>query len=152
METNQTVSTEFDLPPSLPSGSYSLTVIANGIPSTSYPFPVSIIWVDFSAGNSGNGTFANPYNTLAAGVSAVPAGGIIKIEGGGSSAETLPINKAMTIVAYNGAVTIGSNSGSPSTGAVVISGTQPAKITIEAAKTSAPVTRHRPQPGTPVKR
>ena len=108
-QTGQTVTTEFDVPPSLPVGTYSLAVSANGLQSASYSFTYSspIVWVDFSYTGSGNGTFAKPYNTLAAGVSAVTSGGVIEIEDGGSSSETMTITKAMSIYSYNAGATIG---------------------------------------------
>ena len=66
------------------------------------------VWVDFNyAGIFQFGTFANPYSTLAQGISAVAVGGTIAIKGNGSSSETPTITKAMTIVAVGGTATIG---------------------------------------------
>jgi hypothetical protein len=63
-------------------------------------------WVDFAYSGSENGTFQKPYNTVAEGVSAVPAGGALIIKAG-SSSETPTISKGMTIRSYGGAVSIG---------------------------------------------
>ena len=71
------------------------------------------IWVDFSAGGGGNGTFSSPYNTLANGVSEVIIPGVganelpslwIKT---GSTSDTITITKTMVIRACGGSVTIG---------------------------------------------
>ena len=63
-------------------------------------------WVDFNYGGTGSGTFAAPYHTLAEGVNAIPAGGILFIKAG-TSGETLTIAKVMTIQAYGGPTIIG---------------------------------------------
>jgi hypothetical protein len=64
-------------------------------------------WVDFGfTGTQQNGTFANPYKTLAAGVNAATYGGTLHLKTG-SSSETLTISKAVTLVDYNGPATIG---------------------------------------------
>jgi len=64
-------------------------------------------WVHFSYFGSENGTFANPFNTLAEGVAAASYGGIIKLKPG-STAETVNnLNKALTLEAIGGAVTMG---------------------------------------------
>ena len=98
--------TDFDLPLGLPAGTYSLVVSASGLTSAPYTFSLStaIVWVDFSAGGSGTGSYSNPYNTLNAGVNAAPSGGTIEIEGGGSSAETGVISKPLSIFSYVTAV------------------------------------------------
>jgi hypothetical protein len=71
------------------------------------------IWVDFSAGGGGNGTFSSPYNTLANGVSEIIIPGVganelpslwIKT---GSTSDTPTITKTMVIRACGGSVTIG---------------------------------------------
>jgi subtilase family serine protease len=66
------------------------------------------VWVDFnySASSPQLGTFANPYSTLAQGVSAVTTGGNIFIDPG-SSTETITISKAVTINAFSGPATVG---------------------------------------------
>jgi subtilase family serine protease len=69
--------------------------------------PPSLVWVQFSAAAGGNGTWLHPYNTMAAGVSAVPANGAIWIKGPGSSTETPTITKPMSVRAVGGAATIG---------------------------------------------
>jgi hypothetical protein len=108
-QTGKTVTTEFFPPLNLPTGTYSLVVSANGLQSAAYSFTYSspFVWVDFNYTGTGNGSFQSPYNTLAAGISAVASGGTIEIEDGGSSTETPAITKALSIYAYNGAATIG---------------------------------------------
>ncbi len=122
-QTGKTVSTEFDPPLNLPSGTYSLYVSANGLVSSAYSFTYSspFVWVDFNYGSGGNGTFGNPYNTLAAGLSAVASGGTIEIEGGYYSAETPAITKAVSIFAYNAPTTIGQTA-SPKAAAATAAG------------------------------
>jgi M6 family metalloprotease-like protein len=63
-------------------------------------------WVDFNYSGSELGTFNNPYNTLAEGLSAVSYGGTLNFKIG-SSRETATISKPMTLKGYNGLVTIG---------------------------------------------
>ncbi len=63
-------------------------------------------WVDFNYNGTELGTFVNPYNTLAEGVSAVSYGGILNFKTG-SSRETATITKAMSLKEFNGPVTIG---------------------------------------------
>jgi subtilase family serine protease len=68
----------------------------------------SVVWVDFNyTGKAQNGTYDNPFATLAQGVSAVPVGGNILIRTTGSTPVTPFINKAMKVGAYGGTVTIG---------------------------------------------
>jgi subtilase family serine protease len=65
-------------------------------------------WVDFNwTGSTQNETYSQPYKTLAQGVTHVLPGGTIAIKTTGSSAETMTINKAMTIQAVGGAATVG---------------------------------------------
>jgi hypothetical protein len=100
------VSTDFALPASLPSGTYSLVVVANGNPSDPISFD-SAVWVDFTYGGALQfGTFTFPYKTLAQGVSAVSVGGTIDIKPG-SSTEIMTITKKMEVRAVGGAVKIG---------------------------------------------
>jgi hypothetical protein len=102
------VSTEFVLPARITPGTYSLVAVANGISSdpVSFTYPPAV-WVDFNyTGMTQTGAFQAPFPTLAQGVSAVSTGGIISIKPG-TSAETMTINKAMTIIAPGGAATIG---------------------------------------------
>jgi hypothetical protein len=130
-QTSQTVTTEFDPPLNLPSGTYSLYVSANGLYSSAYSFTYSspIIWVDFNNSSSGNGTFGNPYNTLAAGLGAVASGGVIEIEGGGNSTETPNINQIVSIYAWNGATTIGATAPKAATSRKnAVSQTSPAAV------------------------
>jgi len=64
-------------------------------------------WVDFTyTGSPQSGTFANPYNTMAAGIAAASYGGTLHLKTG-SSSETPAITKRMNIVGYNGPATIG---------------------------------------------
>jgi subtilase family serine protease len=66
------------------------------------------VWVDFNyTGGGNNGTFNNPYTTVAQGTNAVLPNGTIWIRSAGSTHETMTITKPMTIRAYNGAATIG---------------------------------------------
>jgi hypothetical protein len=100
------VSTEFTVPRTLPPGNFSLVVVANGIASDSIAFS-GPVWVDFNYSGVQNGSYQNPYNTLAQGVSAVASGGRIIIKTAGSSSETMTISKPMTITAAGGAGTVG---------------------------------------------
>ena len=87
-------------------------MVANGIASSAVNF-YSPIWVDFNYTSSLNyyfGTYNNPYNTLAKGISAVASGGTIAIRGDvqpSVSAETMTISKAMNIIAVSGPSTVG---------------------------------------------
>lgn len=81
-----------------------------GAHNMSCPSPLDVAcyatWVDFAYSGPEDGSFANPYNTVAEGVSYVPVGGVLMIKAG-TSAETPTISKAMRIEAFGGAVTIG---------------------------------------------
>jgi len=66
----------------------------------------SVIWVDFAYPGTECGSFANPYSSLADGVSAVPDGGFVRIKPGQSS-ERPTISKPLTIEAPSGTATIG---------------------------------------------
>jgi hypothetical protein len=63
-------------------------------------------WVHFAYFGTENGSFAQPFNTVPEGVSAVPSGGnlIFKV---GASNWTGTVNKGMTMRAFGGDVTIG---------------------------------------------
>jgi hypothetical protein len=93
-------------------GNWSLQVVANGIASSAVNF-YSPIWVDFNYTSGQNfyfGTYNNPYNTLAKGISAVASGGTIAIRGDvqpSVSAETMTVSKAMNIIAVSGPSTVG---------------------------------------------
>ena len=66
------------------------------------------IWVNFSAAKCpGNGSYTNAFCTLASGTGAVATGGTICLVGPNSSSVTPTINKAMTLRAFYGPVTIG---------------------------------------------
>jgi subtilase family serine protease len=65
-------------------------------------------YVNFNyTGSTQNGTYFEPFKTLAGGVNAVISGGTIIIETAGSSSETMTITKPMNIIAQDGAATIG---------------------------------------------
>jgi hypothetical protein len=89
---------------------YSLVVVANGIASDPVTF-YGPVWVDFNYdGIYQLGDFTLPYETLAGGVSNVPSGGTIAINGSvqpSTSSETLTISTPMTITAFSGPSTIG---------------------------------------------
>jgi subtilase family serine protease len=73
-----------------------------------YPPPI-MKYVKFG-GQAGNGSWENPFNSLAAAVNAVsPYGGIV-LDGPASSSERLTITKPVTIEAIGGPVTIGTTS------------------------------------------
>ncbi len=65
-----------------------------------------VIWVDFAYVGTENGTFDQPYNTLAEAVTAASSGETICIKPG-SSDENIAITKAMTLRASGGTVIIG---------------------------------------------
>jgi subtilase family serine protease len=65
------------------------------------------IFVNFNYTGSQTGSYAQPFKTLAGGISAVSSGGTIIIETAGSSSETMTISKPMTIIANDGADTVG---------------------------------------------
>jgi hypothetical protein len=95
-------------------GFASVQVVANGIASDPYPFPVpGFVWVNFNVNTFTNiplGTRAHPYTTLADGTYAVPSHGVIAIDSStqpSSSLETMTISKPMTIISAYGPATIG---------------------------------------------
>jgi hypothetical protein len=102
------VSTEFEVPGTVPPGAYSLVVVANGNPSDPVSFTYNgPVWVDFNyTVGIEDGSYALPYDTLAKGVSAVPSGGTIAVKPG-SSPETMTISKPMTITAVGGPASVG---------------------------------------------
>lgn len=59
------------------------------------------VWVDFDYSGSENGSYSQPYSTLADGIANTPVGGKMAIKAG-STAETDTISKAMTIYGYCG--------------------------------------------------
>ncbi len=65
------------------------------------------IWVNFSGACPGNGSYTNPFCTLALGTNAVSSGGTIWFVGPNSSSVTPTISKPMTLRPYGGPVTIG---------------------------------------------
>jgi hypothetical protein len=104
------VSTQFTVSPNMPPGSASMVVIANGFVSETVPFE-GPVWVDFShTSGTMDGSHANPYATLAQGVSAVASGGSIALNASmqpSTSSETIAISKPMTIMSEAGPSTIG---------------------------------------------
>lgn len=65
------------------------------------------VWVDFSATGPGSGTYYDPYNTLALGISAVQPQGTVIIKGPGSTTEKPTLTKPMLLQAIGGTATIG---------------------------------------------
>ncbi|QDV88963.1 Pregnancy-associated plasma protein-A [Phycisphaerae bacterium RAS2] len=70
------------------------------------PPQLNVTWVDFAYGGGSNGSFNQPYNSLAAAVAAVAPGGRIVIKAG-STNQTLTINKALTLDSFRGSATVG---------------------------------------------
>ena len=102
------VTTDFTVPGTVPPGTYSLVVVANGNPSDPVSFTYNgPVWVDFNyTVGTENGSYAFPYDTLAKGVTAVSSRGTIAIKPG-LSHETLTISTPTTITAVGGIATIG---------------------------------------------
>ena len=65
------------------------------------------VYVDFNYTGTSNGSYKNPYKTLAEGTNAVSNYGTVIIRTAGSSSETMTISKPMTINAAGGAATVG---------------------------------------------
>jgi hypothetical protein len=66
------------------------------------------VWLDFTYNGSENGSFSQPYNTIPEAAGAVPSGGFVLIKPGSSSwTGTIDYNKTLTLLAAEGAVTIG---------------------------------------------
>ena len=112
---NQIVTTECTVPTNILANAgafYSLQVVANGNASAAISF-ASPVWVDFDYTNPSNvylGTYPDPYDTLASGVSAVPSGATIAINAfvqPSTSTETMRISKPMKIISVAGPSTIG---------------------------------------------
>ena len=100
--------TDFSVPGTVPPGTYSLVVVANGNPSDPVSFTYNgPVWVDFSNTiGAENGSYAQPYDSLVKGTNNVSTGGTIAIKPG-SSLETMTIGKPMTITAVGGDATVG---------------------------------------------
>ncbi len=64
------------------------------------------VWVQFNYAGVELGTFPQPFNTLAEGVNAVNAGGIVAVKAG-STSETITITKACEVRGYGGTVVVG---------------------------------------------
>jgi hypothetical protein len=75
-------------------------------PNLISPPGLNVTWVDFNYGGAANGSFNQPYNSLAAAVGAVVTGGRIVIKAS-SAYQPLTINKALTIDAFRGTGTVG---------------------------------------------
>lgn len=88
--------------------SLSMDVTSVGPTGPTMTFDVTIydVWVDFAHGGVEAGLYLLPFNTLAEGVDACPAGGRVAIKGG-SSPETLAIDKALKLSAPLGAAVVG---------------------------------------------
>jgi hypothetical protein len=73
-----------------------------------YPF-ASDRWLDRAHGGPVNGTFAQPYNntTLAGALAGVPLGGTLLIKYGNTYSAVGTHSQSVTIMAPNGAVTLG---------------------------------------------
>ena len=99
-------STEFTVPVNVAPGNHPLVAVANGISSDTVSF-YAPLWVDYSyPGPTESGTFINPFNSLSKGRDNVLSGGTIFLKAGHRS-EAITINKAMSIAAFGGDVTIG---------------------------------------------
>lgn len=70
-------------------------------------------WVDFDYPYDGDGTFLSPYDTLAEGIALAPSGRAVIVRAG-ISRETLTVDRALRIEAFDGVVRIGSTSGARS--------------------------------------
>ena len=96
------------------SGWYNLDQIPGGSPtiqkSLPYCAPLNWVYVDGAYQGIRHGTLPQPYNTIAVGYGAVPAGGELWIKGGTyTGAGNVPVTLAqpMLIRGYEGVVTIG---------------------------------------------
>ena len=104
----QLATTECALPAAVANGpgAFTMQVVANGIASDPIGFP-GPVWVDFNFGGSPqNGTYSNPFGTLAQGVSTVAAGAEIFLKPGNSHV-SITISKAMNLIAVGGNAIIG---------------------------------------------
>jgi hypothetical protein len=112
VQSPNTVTAQVSLPAGvlLNPGAYSMYVIANGNPSAPVTF-YGPTWVDFTyQGATQNGSYVNPYKTMAGGIGAVTTGGTIAINGivqPSKSSETPSIMKAMNIITVDGPSTVG---------------------------------------------
>lgn len=73
-------------------------VIAGGNPA--------VTWVEFGAPGGGNGSYGNPYNSVASGVANVAPGGRIVFKPG-TTGETIQITDAVTLDSFQGVARIG---------------------------------------------
>jgi hypothetical protein len=72
--------------------------------------PALVVWVDFAFGGVSNGSFANPYSTLAQAVAGIPVGGIMKFKGDSlitATPETPRITKPMQLRSIGGMTRLG---------------------------------------------
>jgi hypothetical protein len=118
MTGSKVVTTEVEIPVAVlgAPGTYSLQVVANGNASDSVSFTQpALTWVDFNYSGTQNGSYPNPFVTLAQGTNSVPSGGTIAIKGPSINAnqgpaishETMKISKPMKIITVGGVATIG---------------------------------------------
>ena len=73
------------------------------------PSPLKV-WGDFSNAATEDGSYTNPYNTVIEAITAVASGGIVNLKGDtadSTTAEILTLDKAMTLNAINGTVSLG---------------------------------------------
>jgi autotransporter-associated beta strand protein len=142
---NTPATVQFTLPNNLPFANYQLSVVASGLSSVSSmsftpPAYVDTRWVGLSNGTavtdvdpvlSGNqsGTVGTgAYGTVAAAIAAVPAGGVVIVNGStgggtGSFGEAVVLNKQLNMLLQAGAVSFGSLAGTAASAIVSISGT-----------------------------
>jgi hypothetical protein len=104
------VTTECTVP--VGAGNYSLQVVANGNASDPVTF-YQPVWVDFNYhGSPQGGTYVNPFESMAQGVSAVSSGATIAFKANvqpSVSHETMTISKPMTLISVGGPATVGQN-------------------------------------------
>jgi autotransporter-associated beta strand protein len=138
------VTTQFTLPANLPFTTYSVSVVANGIASTTPmtltpPVYADTRWAGMAngmtvtdadpvlAGNQGAVIGTNAFATVTAAIAAEPAGGVVIINGGngantfGNFAEPVNVNKQLTLYLQQGPVTFGSLTGAVATANIVLS-------------------------------
>jgi hypothetical protein len=86
-----------------PSGFVAAT-IPTSTPSGGEGFVRSIRWVDLRIGPGGDGTEAEPYDTVAVGIAAIPTGGTLMVVGGDASAASAISlgSKSATIIGLSG--------------------------------------------------
>ena len=138
------VTTQFTLPANLPFGTYSLTVIANGIASSPVSFTPPIYadtrWVGLSdgtaipdadpvtAGNQAATVGVNAFASVNAAIATAPALGTVVVNGddgsntAGTFAEAVTVNKPLTVFLQRGPVAFGSLAGTAPGANVLLNG------------------------------